>query len=136
MSRYGVIEHWFFYAAGGLFLLDVATVLLTGWSAGLLLEIGLVFDLVVVMPFLYFLCYRERVKFLAVRLLGLSCLGMWLLTLVAPADRHGVFDHMRIPLNVGLAILATFELYLIFTVVRLLSSLPKSTAEAETASRL
>ena len=49
-----------------------------------LVEAGLLFDLIVLLPCLYFLCYRRRGRGVGIRAIGLACLGVWVATKLIP----------------------------------------------------
>ena len=55
-----------------------------------LIEAALLFDLAVLLPALYFWCYRASAKSPALRALALSCAGIWGASYLVPAEHHSL----------------------------------------------
>lgn len=70
--------HWFLFAAA--LIVAGNWLALPSLRAGLprLAESAALFDLAVLLPVLYWLCYRHRRKDAGFRALALSCLGIWM----------------------------------------------------------
>ncbi|MEM7452252.1 MAG: hypothetical protein AAF350_12515, partial [Pseudomonadota bacterium] len=123
-------EHWFLMLAP-IVLLSNALVVRSG-PIDRLVEAGLLFDLVLLVPALYFLCYRKRRQGAAVRAIGLACLGVWIATKLVPEADRVLLVYLAPLRYVGLAVLVLIELALIRMIFRMLSA--GDTAEA-TAKR-
>ena len=123
-------EHWFLMLAP-IVLLSNALVVRSG-PIDRLVEAGLLFDLVLLVPALYFLCYRKRRQGAAVRAIGLACLGVWSATKLVPEADRVLLVYLAPLRYVGLAVLVLIELALIRMIFRMLSA--GDTAEA-TAKR-
>jgi hypothetical protein len=55
-----------------------------------LIEAGLLFDLAVLLPALYFWCYRSSAKSPVLRALALSCAGIWVASYLTPSEHHSL----------------------------------------------
>jgi len=69
--------HWFFLVAPLVIAADLFVALDPRGGIDRLVEAGLLFDLAVVLPCLYWLCYRGRGRKAVIRAAALSCLGIW-----------------------------------------------------------
>lgn len=113
-----VRAHWFVLAAAVVLIGDIALASLDSWSDPQLLEMGILFDLSVVVPALYLWCYRSRGKAAIVRAIALSCLGIWVAGHVVPNEHHQVLSTVGFIRYVGLAVLVAIELKLAAMIFR------------------
>ena len=105
-------------AAAVVLIGDIALASLDSWSDPQLLEVGILFDLSVVVPALYLWCYRSRGKAAIVRAIALSCLGIWVAGHVVPNEHHQVLSTVGLVRYVGLAVLVVIELKLVAMIFR------------------
>ncbi len=82
-------QHWFVPAA----LLIVAGALTLAQTAdwpreAQLLEGALLFDLAILLPLLFWFCYRLKAKAIALRAAAMACGGIWLATYLVPSEHQ------------------------------------------------
>ena len=115
-------RHWF------LLLLPVLAYAAFGLAAsidwprdGRLAEMALLFDACVSLPLLYFLCYRGRHtrKQMALRLIGLACAGIWLVSWLVPESSQSLLTRLDWLRTAGIAVLLLVELRLIIGVIKM-----------------
>lgn len=110
--------HWFLpvvvLVAGG----DLALALIDSWSDPALLEAGILFDLAIVLPALYWWCYRQRGRTALLKAVALSCLGIWVACHIVPDQHHGLISTVGFARYIGLAVLLVIELKLVVTIYR------------------
>jgi hypothetical protein len=113
-----VRAHWFFWIAPIVIAINCFVALRARDEVDRLIEAGLLFDLAILLPFLYWLCYRGRGKQAVIRAAALACLGIWAATkLVLPAEQELL--HYVAPLRyVGLAVLVMVEIAIVMAVYR------------------
>jgi len=126
-----IINHWFLVLAPLVVLVN-AFVASGGPITGLV-EFGLLFDLVVLLPVLYFVCYRKRKSGAAIRAVGLACLGVWVATKLIPEADRALLTYIQPLRYVGLAVLVLLELAVIRLVFVSLSSGDTATEAARKA---
>jgi CDP-diglyceride synthetase len=135
------------WAAANWFLLVLPLLLAVSWlftrsvdwqSSARSAEAVTLFDWMVSIPLLYFLCYRDKVrgKAMAIRLLGLACLGVWIASRLVPAEAQGLLPHLSWPRMAGLAVLALIELRLLVLALKLAFSGNASAEELANAAAL
>jgi hypothetical protein len=118
------------WALSNWFLVVAPVLILAGWLitrsapwAGEAhgMEAVLLFDACVTLPVLYALCYARRLALwqLAVRMIGVACLGIYLLTLVVPADAQRLLPQFAAARWVGLGLLVLIELRVLIAAIRL-----------------
>ncbi len=117
-----MLRHWF------LLLLPILAAAAIGLAAtidwrrdGRMAELALLFDACVSLPVLYFLCYRGTMSGgkMALRLIGLACLGIWLATWLVPDQSESLLTQFGWFRTVGIAFLVIFELRLIVGAIRM-----------------
>lgn len=93
-------------------------------------EAVLLFDWCVTIPALYAWCYWRQLsgRQLALRLLGLACLGVWVASHAVPPSSQALLPTLGWARTAGLIALAIIELRLVFAAMKLLFS-PGATAE-------
>ncbi len=105
-------ENWFYPVA----LAVVSTNLFVGrfdnWSNARLLEAGVILDLAVIVPALYYWCYRSRGKPAILRTIVLCCLGLWIAGLIVPVEHQFILMKIEFIRYVGLAIVLILEIKL------------------------
>lgn len=120
MNTHLLRSHWFFWSAPIVIAVDWMVSLSVRGAIDRMLEAGLLLDLAVLVPALYWLAYRKRKARTGARVLGLACVGIWLaLQLVPEAERDllNVVEPLR---YVGIAVLAAWELALMAAVYRVI----------------
>ncbi len=118
MNTKALRTHWFFF---------VAPVILAGWiyvtkaiqaPVDRILEVGLLFDLVVLVPCLYWVCYRVRGRRSVLRAAALACLGIWVALKLVPEPEREILSYVA-PLRwVGLAALLWLEIKVVTAIYK------------------
>lgn len=103
---------------------------------GRVAEMVLLFDVCVSLPSLYFLCYRGTLtsKQMALRLLGLACLGIWFVSWLVPESAQSMISQFGWLRSVGIAILVVIELRVITGAIKMAFSGKASADELASAS--
>jgi hypothetical protein len=110
--------HWFFLVAPIVFAADLYIGLSLRGEFDRLLEAGLLFDLVVLIPGLYWLCYRQLGRKTVIRAAAIACLGIWITSKVVQESEHYLLNYL-VPLRyVGLAVLVWLELIVFVAIYR------------------
>lgn len=107
-------QHWFIPAA--LLILSGAIVssLTAGWATeARLLESALLFDLAILLPFLFWICYRLKAKAMAIRSVALACSGIWLATWLVPSDHQSLLPDVAFLRYVAIALLVYVEVRIV-----------------------
>lgn len=110
--------HWFFFVAPLVLAVDLVVGLSARGKFDRLLEAGLLFDLAVLVPSLYWLCYRKRGRRAVVRAAALACLGIWMALKVVPEPEQGLLNYVAPLRYVGLAALAWLELVVVMAIYK------------------
>ncbi|MEO1596863.1 MAG: hypothetical protein AAFS02_16605 [Pseudomonadota bacterium] len=113
-------NHWFLVAAPVVLVCN-ALVAASG-PIDRVVEFAVLFDLIVLVPSLYLICYRKRKSGTAVRAVGLACLGVWVATKLIPEADQVLLVYLAPLRYVGLAVLILLELAVIRLIFRMLSS--------------
>lgn len=113
-------NHWFLIVAP-VVLLSNALVAVSG-PIDRIVEFGLLFDLSVLLPALYLICYRKRKRNAAIRAIGLACLGVWVATKLIPETDRVLLVYVEPLRYLGLAALILLELAVIRMIYRALST--------------
>ncbi|MGL4575583.1 MAG: hypothetical protein ACRCV9_12445 [Burkholderiaceae bacterium] len=111
-------QHWFFVAATLVISVNSAIAFTDAWEAPRLLEAGMLFDLAVVIPALYWWCYRKTGKTIWPRVIALMCLGIWAAGHLVPDQHHHLLSDLSVLRYAGLAVLVLLELKLVFAMYR------------------
>jgi len=127
--------HWFIFAAA--LIVAGNWLALPGVRADLprLAEPAALFDLAVLLPVLYWLCYRHRRKDAGLRALALSCLGIWAVSKLIPPSEQQLLTHLTPLRYVGLAVLVAIELKIVMALYRAVFSGATRDAAAERIQR-
>ena len=80
------------------------------------IETAVVFDAVVTIPCLFWLCYRGQmpVKAMAIRVIGLQCFGLLTASWFIPPEQQWLLPNLAPFRWIGMALLAVFEAKLAF----------------------
>ena len=125
--------NWFLLVAPLLVGVDVFFSLRYRETIGSFLEGGLLFDLAVLVPFSYWLCYRQKGKKAVLKALGLACLGVWIAAKLVPEANQILLNYIWPVRYVGLAVLTFIE---IAVIVQLYKVVFKSGTEKDVASHI
>jgi len=110
--------HWFFFVAPIVVAGNIFVALSSRGEIDRLLEAGLLFDLAVLLPCLYWLCYKARGKKAAIRAGALSCLGIWGALKLVPEAEQNLMAYVAPLRYVGLAALIWLELAVLLAIYR------------------
>ena len=125
-----LVNHWFLVAAPIVVLVNA--VVANAGPITRLVEFGLIFDLVILLPALYLICYRKRRRNMGIRAIGLACLGVWIATKLVPEPERAMLMYIEPLRYAGIAVLVLLQL----AVVRLIySSLAAGDTTAQAASK-
>lgn len=118
MKVEGLRQHWFYLAAGAILAADIVLARTDAWEAPRLIEVGILFDLAILIPALYAICYRDGGRRTALRVLALACLGLWAAGHVVPNEHHAALTHLSWLRYLGLAVLIAVEIKLVLMIWR------------------
>lgn len=110
--------HWFFLVAPFVIAADVYVAIGARSEIDRLIEAGLLFDLAVLIPCLYWLCYRERGRKAVVRTAALCCLGIWAALNLVPEAEHELLNYVGPLRYFGIAALVWLEVIIVVTIYR------------------
>ncbi len=105
-------RNWFWPIALLIAVGDLSSIYFVGWSDTQLLEAAILFDFVVVIPLLYWWCYRHTGKAAVIRSVVLACFALWATAKVIPAEHRHLLDSVSWLRYVGLAGLLILEIKL------------------------
>ncbi|MEK6637332.1 MAG: hypothetical protein AABY88_04535 [Pseudomonadota bacterium] len=93
-------------------------------------EYAVVFDVLVTLPILYFVCYRKKVTFKhnIFRIIALQCTGIWLATKIVPIESQSLLPYLSWLRFGGLAVLFVFEAWIMLALIKLVFR-PDTTAD-------
>jgi hypothetical protein len=125
-------SHWFFPVAALVTLGDLGSVWFGGWADdGRLLEAALLFDFVVLLPLLYWWCYRARGKKAVVQAVALACFAIWATGKAVPAEHRHLLDSLGWLRWLGLGGLLVLEIRLTIAAYRAVVFSGRSRGEAQ-----
>ena len=110
--------NWFFVIAPLVLAVDLYVGLSARGQIDHLIEAGLLFDLVVLIPCLYWLCYRQRGKKAVIKAAALACLGIWAALKLVPESERDLLNTVAPLRYVGLAALAWLEFVVVLAIYR------------------
>ena len=113
-----VRTHWFFLLAPLVIAVDIYVVLDARGEITRLIEAGVLFDLALLLPCLYWLCYRARGKRAVIRAVALACVGIWAALKLVPESEQSLLNYVAPLRYLGLAALAWIELAVILVLFR------------------
>lgn len=105
-------RHWFVPVALAVALGDLSSVYFAGWSDARLVEAALLFDFVVLLPCLYWWCYRRKGRGAIVQAVALACFAIWCTGKLIPDEHRYLIDSVGWLRYVGLAGLLALEIKL------------------------
>ena len=110
--------HWFFFIAPVVLAVNLFVGLSARVEIDRLVEAGLLFDLMVLIPCLYWLCYRQRGRRAVIQAAALACLGIWAALKLVPESERVLLNYV-VPLRyVGLAALVWLEVTVVMAIYR------------------
>ena len=84
--------HWFWPAGFTVCAVNASVLLLDGWQSPQIKEAGVLFDLAVLIPALYLICYRKSGKKVVIKTIAFACLGIWVAGHIAPNEHHAILN--------------------------------------------
>ena len=124
--------HWFFFIAPVVLAVNLCIGLSTRSEIDGFVEAGLLFDLMVLIPCLYWLCYRQRGRRAVIQAAAMACLGIWAALKLVPESERVLLNYVAPLRYVGLAVLVWLELIVVLAIYR---SVFKGESVSEAASR-
>lgn len=118
MNMQSIRQHWFFFLAPLVLAINLGVGLSARGEIDALVESGLLFDLVVLLPCLYWLCYRHKGKAAVIKAAALACLGIWAALKIVPAEERQLLNHVEPLRYLGLAALVWLELVVVVAIYR------------------
>jgi hypothetical protein len=118
LNSQAIRTHWFFWVAPLVLAVNFYAALSTRGAIDRLVEAGLLFDLVILLPVLYWFCYRRRGRPALVRAAALACLGIWLAQKLVPEPEQGLLVYVAPLRYVGLAVLVWLEVVVVMAIYR------------------
>jgi hypothetical protein len=103
-------SHWFWPVAVAVCVVNAFVLGLDGWQSPEIKEFGVLFDLAILLPILYLICYRNTGKRALVRCLAMACLGIWAAGHIVPDENHKILIEVGFIRYVGLAVLVAIEI--------------------------
>jgi hypothetical protein len=122
MNTQALRSHWFFWVAPVVIAVDVLVGLYARGQVDRILEAGLLFDLAVLVPALYWLCYRKKRERIFIRVAALACLGIWLALKLVPEAERDLLNYVAPIRYAGLAVLIALELAVMLAIYRTIFS--------------
>ncbi len=96
-------------------------------------EYAIVFDVLVTLPILFFLCYRNK-NSLKINLLGivaLQCSGIWLATKIVPVESQNILPYLSWLRIAGLALLFLLEVGIMLALIKVVFRADTTTTQVE-----
>lgn len=116
--KYGLPRHWFLPLAVAIVVGDLSSVYVAGWADPQILEAALLFDFVVLIPVLYWWCYRSKGTVAVVHAIALACFALWATGMVIPTEHRNLLDSVAWLRYVGLAGLLALQIKLAVTIYK------------------
>ena len=110
--------NWFITVSFIVLLGNAAVLYFDGLQPIRLTELGLIFDLAILLPSLYLICYRKQGKKAIVRAVGLACLGIWVVSKIIPEQDHMILEQVSVLRYVGLGVLFLIELRIMIAIFK------------------
>ena len=107
-------SNWFYPLAIAVVLGDVSALHFQDWRDPRLFESAVLFDLAVVLPLLYLLCYRARGTAVILPMVSLASLGIWGTSHLIPAEYQHVLNSVGWLRTMAIAVLAMVEIKILF----------------------
>ena len=125
-------NHWFWPAGFAVCAVNASVLLLDGWQSPQIKEAGVLFDLAVIIPALYLICYRKSGKKVIIKTIAFACLGIWVAGHIVPNEHHAILSEVGFLRYIGLAVLVAIEVRIGIEIFRL-AFRSKSHAESDSA---
>ena len=104
-------QHWFIPAALLILSGAIVSTHTADWATeARLLESALLFDLAILLPLLFWVCYRLKAKAMAIRSVALACGGIWLATYLVPSEHQSLLPYVAILRYVAIGLLIYIEI--------------------------
>jgi hypothetical protein len=113
-------KNWFFILLPIIFLANYSTSRMPVEIDPEIIEASILFDLVLLLPVLYAICYREMGRKLLARIIGIICLGIWLAGHLIPTEEQVVYAYFSWLKYAGYAFLAMIEIRMMVFMFKLL----------------
>ena len=114
--------NWFIPAASIVILGNAAFLYIDGLQPIRWTEIGLLFDLAILIPTMYLICYRRQGRKNIIKAIGLACLGIWIVSKIIPEQDHLILERVAILRNLGLGVLFLIELRIMIAILKTIFS--------------
>lgn len=130
-SKNWLSRHWFIPITMAVAVGDLSSVYFAGWTDAEFVEAALLFDFAVLIPLLYWWCYRAKGRVAVLQAVALSCFAIWCTGKVIPPEHRNLIDSVGWLRYVGLAGLLALEIKLGVMVYKavVFSGQPKSEAQ-------
>jgi len=112
-------NHWFWPLAFAICTINALVIFLDGWQAPQIKEIGVLFDLAVIIPVLYLMCYWRNGKKVLIKATALACLGIWMAGHIVPNEHHAILNEVGLLRYIGLAVLVVIQVRIGIEIFRL-----------------
>ena len=114
-------RNWFVPLLAVLLAIELAFARATLWPEDVLAEAAILFDLCLFVPPLHALCYRRRLarRALLIRTAALALAGLYIASLLVPAEAQRLLAELAWARPAGLAVIAAFELWVVVATVKL-----------------
>lgn len=131
-SKIGLRNHWFWPLAFAICAINAIVIFIDGWQAPQIKEIGVLFDLAVLIPALYLMCYWTNGKKVLIKATALACLGIWVAGHIVPNEHHSILNEVGLLRYIGLAVLIIMQVRIGIEIFRLAFS-SKTDTESDSA---
>lgn len=102
--------NWFYFVAVAIISCDFFVIRVFGWGAIEKIEAALLFDFVIILPALYWWCYRLRGTATIIRAVAMGCFAIWIAGHIIPPEHQNILSTYGWLRYVGLAGLVAVEL--------------------------
>ena len=107
-------HHWFVPAALFVLLGSVVATQTADWATeASMLEGALLFDLALLLPLLFWACYRLKSKAVALRSVAIACGGIWLATYLVPVEHQSLLPSVAFLRYGAIALLVYVEIRIV-----------------------
>jgi hypothetical protein len=113
-------KNWFFIILPIIFLANYSTSKIPTDIDPRIIELSVLFDLVLLLPLLYAICYREMGRKVIVRTIGMICLGIWLAGHLIPSEEQVIYGYISWLRYIGIGFLVLIEIRMLLFMFKLL----------------
>jgi len=110
--------HWFLLVAPLVLAANLYVGLATRGQVDRLIEAGLLFDLAVVIPCLYWFCYRNLGRKAVIRAAAFACLGIWVALKLVLEPERDLLNYVAPIRYAGIAALVWLELVVVVAIYK------------------